>query len=128
MRVSDWISDVCSSDLDRLLSFHRLGKCGRFVDLQPHPQPQSDQHGRNEEGDAPPPRRELGIAQPQAEQQEQPVRSEEHTSELQSLMRNSSAVFCLKKKNNSIQKQVRKKTSYIYLHKSNVNTTYSHNQ
>src|SRR3546814_7846171 len=27
------------------------------------------------------------------------VRSEEHTSELQSLMRNSYAVFCLKKKN-----------------------------
>src|SRR3546814_4427462 len=30
-------------------------------------------------------------------------RSEEHTSELQSLMRNSYAVFCLKKKNTSIQ-------------------------
>src|SRR3546814_5726305 len=29
---------------------------------------------------------------------QQPVRSEEHTSELQSLMRNSYAVFCLKKK------------------------------
>src|SRR3546814_5107802 len=29
------------------------------------------------------------------------LRSEEHTSELQSLMRNSSAVFCLKKKNNT---------------------------
>src|SRR3546814_7707259 len=29
------------------------------------------------------------------------VRSEEHTSELQSLMRNSYAVFCLKKKKNS---------------------------
>src|SRR3546814_3973778 len=29
-------------------------------------------------------------------------RSEEHTSELQSLMRNSYAVFCLKKKNNYI--------------------------
>src|SRR3546814_2712365 len=28
-----------------------------------------------------------------------PVRSEEHTSELQSLMRSSYAVFCLKKKN-----------------------------
>src|SRR3546814_8974614 len=28
------------------------------------------------------------------------LRSEEHTSELQSLMRNSSAVFCLKKKKN----------------------------
>src|SRR3546814_5868942 len=30
-----------------------------------------------------------------------PVRSEEHTSELQSLMRISYAVFCLKKKTNS---------------------------
>src|SRR3546814_1405492 len=30
---------------------------------------------------------------------EAPDRSEEHTSELQSLMRNSYAVFCLKKKN-----------------------------
>src|SRR3546814_6033036 len=29
-----------------------------------------------------------------------PLRSEEHTSELQSLMRISYAVFCLKKKNN----------------------------
>src|SRR3546814_7772266 len=32
-------------------------------------------------------------------------RSEEHTSELQSLMRISYAVFCLKKKNNTEQKQ-----------------------
>src|SRR3546814_2269734 len=32
----------------------------------------------------------------------QPGRSEEHTSELQSLMRNSYAVFCLKKKNTTI--------------------------
>src|SRR3546814_6494346 len=32
-------------------------------------------------------------------------RSEEHTSELQSLMRISYAVFCLKKKNNTKQKQ-----------------------
>src|SRR3546814_1693846 len=31
-----------------------------------------------------------------------PRRSEEHTSELQSLMRISYAVFCLKKKNNSL--------------------------
>src|SRR3546814_3125761 len=31
--------------------------------------------------------------------QEAEMRSEEHTSELQSLMRNSYAVFCLKKKN-----------------------------
>src|SRR3546814_2062969 len=32
-----------------------------------------------------------------------PPRSEEHTSELQSLMRISYAVFCLKKKNNNQQ-------------------------
>src|SRR3546814_6275259 len=32
------------------------------------------------------------------------VRSEEHTSELQSLMRNSYAVFCLKKKKTEIKK------------------------
>src|SRR3546814_2529080 len=34
-----------------------------------------------------------------------PDRSEEHTSELQSLMRISYAVFCLKKKNNTIKQQ-----------------------
>src|SRR3546814_8198852 len=34
-----------------------------------------------------------------------PSRSEEHTSELQSLMRISYAVFCLKKKNTHINKQ-----------------------
>src|SRR3546814_8233001 len=33
------------------------------------------------------------------------LRSEEHTSELQSLMRISYAVFCLKKKNNTLNKQ-----------------------
>src|SRR3546814_8939475 len=33
------------------------------------------------------------------------IRSEEHTSELQSLMRISYAVFCLKKKNNKLNKQ-----------------------
>src|SRR3546814_10616428 len=32
------------------------------------------------------------------------ARSEEHTSELQSLMRNSYAVFCLKKKTNTTNK------------------------
>src|SRR3546814_10258153 len=34
-------------------------------------------------------------------------RSEEHTSELQSLMRISYAVFCLKKKNNKYTQQIR---------------------
>src|SRR3546814_6272391 len=36
-------------------------------------------------------------------------RSEEHTSELQSLMRISYAVFCLKKKNKKIQKHIIRK-------------------
>src|SRR3546814_5985947 len=44
----------------------------------------------------------IGVAGPAARRGEQPVqqrqRSEEHTSELQSLMRISYAVFCLKKK------------------------------
>src|SRR3546814_2682040 len=40
--------------------------------------------------------------QPAAEQPDaEPARSEEHTSELQSLMRISYAVFCLKKKKNT---------------------------
>src|SRR3546814_2013046 len=39
-----------------------------------------------------------------------PARSEEHTSELQSLMRISYAVFCLKKKNKSINTYVHIKT------------------
>src|SRR3546814_8912622 len=37
------------------------------------------------------------------------VRSEEHTSELQSLMRNSYAVFCLKKKKTDKNKQTKLK-------------------
>src|SRR3546814_8479187 len=50
------------------------------------------------------------------------LRSEEHTSELQSLMRISYAVFCLKKKNTSITKQTQ--TDYtntiISQHKKNM--------
>src|SRR3546814_7500000 len=41
-------------------------------------------------------------------------RSEEHTSELQSLMRISYAVFCLKKTNNNISSQIKYKTNYTY--------------
>src|SRR3546814_1934445 len=41
-------------------------------------------------------------------------RSEEHTSELQSLMRISYAVFCLKKKKTNIQKKTHPLSSSIY--------------
>src|SRR3546814_5534603 len=42
--------------------------------------------------------REIGFAQVSTSHGTSPLRSEEHTSELQSLMRISYAVFCLKKK------------------------------
>src|SRR3546814_6071309 len=48
---------------------------------------------------SPMPRR-LRDPLPPEQEQGKPWRSEEHTSELQSLMRISYAVFCLKKKNN----------------------------
>src|SRR3546814_7438172 len=44
-----------------------------------------------------------------------PVRSEEHTSELQSLMRISYAVFCLKKKKKNNKQRKRK----YYIHTDN---------
>src|SRR3546814_18211404 len=42
-----------------------------------------------------------GEARPRDARAARPARSEEHTSELQSLMRISYAVFCLKKKNST---------------------------
>src|SRR3546814_3709945 len=109
MRISDWSSDVCSSDLHRphlpprpRLREHRAQAVGagredpaRRLSMQPAGRPSGI-----------PLRRKLlfgmlallvlysgyawytGLA----------FRSEEHTSELQSLMRISYAVFCLKKK------------------------------
>src|SRR3546814_6514972 len=40
-------------------------------------------------------------------------RSEEHTSELQSLMRISYAVFCLKKKNHGRHKHIKQHSQYL---------------
>src|SRR3546814_6046315 len=112
MRISDWSSDVCSSDLvltslrwarRRNITFkfdsaHPIGAahhqkivviddalafCGG-IDMTAD---RWDTLAHLE--DDPRRRRPSGR------------RSEEHTSELQSLMRNSYAVFCLKKKNNT---------------------------
>src|SRR3546814_6709106 len=100
MRISDWSSDVCSSDPawrgadrssptvvavapTRPRSHRDHRPCGRglwHLHLDPLP----------------------GVARaepPQVGAPVRPWRSEEHTSELQSLMRISYAVFCLKKKN-----------------------------
>src|SRR3546814_5738337 len=100
MRISDWSSDVCSSDLiagraNEILSGTKGGK-------QPvHPNDHVNM-GQSSNDSFP---TVMHIAAVQKIVGETiPAlghRSEEHTSELQSLMRISYAVFCLKKKTNT---------------------------
>src|SRR3546814_1879274 len=96
MRISDWSSDVCSSDL----AFGIL-KVSHRRDIHQAPKAETvDAVSRLHTG--------TGFAfacGPAVEQSfeilaplSKVCRSEEHTSELQSLMRISYAVFCLKKK------------------------------
>src|SRR3546814_1903163 len=105
LRISDWSSDVCSSDLmisEGLLRMGRTDAVREYVewyapyqfddgmvpccvdDRGSDPVPENDSHGELI----------FNIAELYRH------RSEEHTSELQSLMRISYAVFCLKKKKN----------------------------
>src|SRR3546814_7344106 len=125
MRISDWSSDVCSSDLghQQLLDLaeaahhqaavvvelraHADGDVEAFVDhvhaavahvhLHAHLRVLGEEVRQQ--------RRDLLLRQPHrhadphhAARLGAEARSEEHTSELQSLMRISYAVFCLKKK------------------------------
>src|SRR3546814_7958287 len=96
MRISDWRSDVCSSDLAGLTKRWWEGGC--VYQIYPRSFQDSDGDGV---GDL------SGIAWRLDHLVDlgvdavwlSPVyRSEEHKSELQSLMRISYAVFCLKKK------------------------------
>src|SRR3546814_4193805 len=117
MRISDWSSDVCSSDLkavnarDRHLLLIQAcndqpGKIAALADKD------HDVAGAKR---APLALEHQAAVQPFADLRRQPgsmfangirqPRSEEHTSELQSLMRISYAVFCLNKKKN---KQIKK--------------------
>src|SRR3546814_4631420 len=119
MRISDWISDVCSSDLGvvGLDPAREAGALDRFraeiierFDAEfpraivEHEQVPFLDIGGDEEVQA---RRLVDIGGAVGGEFEQPalvdleagLRSEEHTSELQSLMRISSAVFCLKTNN-----------------------------
>src|SRR3546814_7067803 len=96
MRISDWSSDVCSSDLhaqDPPFAIEVIGICAAEGDRE------RAVHVANREAegaslypvDHDPQLRRVFLPL-------RPNRSEEHTSELQSLMRISYAVFCLKKK------------------------------
>src|SRR3546814_2150425 len=120
MRISDWSSDVCSSDLllhgtiavdcpVRLLHGQRdevvpwryaitLAQQLRSADVQTLLIKDGD-HRLSRDQDI------ARLIEAVATLPES-IRSEEHTSELQSLMRISYAVFCLKKNNksNSIQR------------------------
>src|SRR3546814_7624908 len=113
MRISDWSSDVCSSDL---VGERRVAAdLGHFDRAQDRPQRRFGAPGDIRMPEILAPAR-IG---PVRDMQNLAVRSEEHTSELQSLMRISYAVFCLKKKKNKTLKS--KKTNTIV-----INTTNSH--
>src|SRR3546814_10629676 len=94
MRISDWSSDVCSSDLkDGPRRFDcRAGHVGQCLSDQ---QAQPARIGIETIGGQTEKHRGNPLFQPCKGEVR---RSEEHTSELQSLMRISYAVFCLKKK------------------------------
>src|SRR3546814_9546712 len=124
MRISDWSSDVCSSDLASGSSSGQCqgaagnasgqARCPSRGDQGKHQGHQGSHEGksRGAAGNA------SGLSR-QSEGLRQHIgpcgcgaqfRSEEHTSELQSLMRISYAVFCLKKK----IKKNRKEKTYIH--------------
>src|SRR3546814_7672357 len=97
MRISDWSSDVCSSDLIDALDI--VARHARALDRRLH-------RGRAKVGRARVRQAALHTAHWRAGiGKKDDGRSEEHTSELQSLMRISYAVFCLKKKTHVKHKQ-----------------------
>src|SRR3546814_1088397 len=120
MRISDWSSDLCSSDLLRqyladTASVHpgreffllwALGQDlpGAITVVNEGNQAWPNDFGMDPADDASSTAAEHALRFSLAGVQlkfSAVRRSEEHTSELQSLMRNSYAVFCLKKKKNT---------------------------
>src|SRR3546814_1099146 len=133
MRISDWSSDVCSSDLHlgtvakegevrrrAVADAHLSGEGGVVVLACPKYRGPAVRCRR---------RRQLqkigcilALHVVQTKQLYHSThRSEEHTSELQSLMRISYAVFCLKKKKTKKQD---KRTQYIIKKHTQNNLTY----
>src|SRR3546814_7838936 len=114
MRISDWSSDVCSSDLLPWSGKRPRHGCSRaaLAQTQSRGQLRPLVHTRRCRLRAPwqnQPRRSSMLSERAS------TRSEEHTSELQSLMRISYAVFCLKKKKQQNKTNTQHKT-YTKLH------------
>src|SRR3546814_5060536 len=114
MRISDWTSDVCSSDLRstaRSPCAAPSGSQGSTLEKPAWLSPAA--HGSGVR--APSRDRESGqfLSASGSFTISNGIRSEEHTSELQSLMRISYAVFCLKK--NTHEKD-RKRNEVKYKH------------
>src|SRR3546814_2906684 len=113
MRISDWSSDVCSSDLlldlhfivDGMALLQRLaavrGRLSLCADQAAAAKWWLSMPMASVSAEGPMPKalstRRTSPLMPGCRHQGRACRSEEHTSELQSLMRISSAVFCLKK-------------------------------
>src|SRR3546814_7760331 len=104
MRISDWSSDVCSSDLQIAYSLSKsalwqatatlavaFGSRARVNAVAPGLTMATDDYSAAQV-------ERLAKRMPLGALPTPVQRSEEHTSELQSLMRISYAVFCLKKK------------------------------
>src|SRR3546814_3153721 len=119
MRISDWSSDVCSSDLPPALpclshSIHTQCPTQTQMNQALHPSQLGQIHQQlpNHTTSQNKPTRCMGKQFPLPVRGHSnrfgwspPNRSEEHTSELQSLMRISYAVFCLKKKNKNTKQK-----------------------
>src|SRR3546814_6830323 len=111
MRISDWSSDVCSSDLLSGLITLMGPDSVRLIGLSFPPKEfrwaaarlACELHGEPTRPEAAP---YAFPVSPEEDRDGDPAprsgRSEEHTSELQSLMRISYAVFCLKKKKHNL--------------------------
>src|SRR3546814_9134426 len=118
MRISDWSSDVCSSDLEKRPLDEQIAaiqaRYNVYIAPLKNKQPGSVSKAVAALGslltvwlnklEAEKQEREQAAREAHEKAQQEAIRSEEHTSELQSLMRISYAVFCLKKKkkNNTI--------------------------
>src|SRR3546814_1179029 len=110
MRISDWSSDVCSSDLALRHEFTGLAEAMRAaVNVEtvagPSIENMVDQIADRAEDALDATRKNADITRVRVVD-----RPEEHTSELQSLMRTSYAVFCLKKKTCSFTTSINKYT------------------